>query len=401
MLLRANPQWVDVLEASYAAADDHSAWAERVCEAARTVFDAGAVVGMTALEHSASCVRMDMRLAAGVSPDMARGYAAMFAAAGPRAVRQIFYPPEPVTTHVELEPHIDADLADLMQRSRAPLGIRDCLGLVLHPKPGTAGVLFVGRDATIAIPRHARESLTRMLLHIEAGLRIRIHPQSVIAVLGVDGRALHRVEGAPDGDELAAGVKNIERARTRRHRSDLAAFDLWPALTSGRVSIVERFDGGRRCYLIVENAPATRALRAFTRGEVEVVTHAARGLSSKLIGYALGISSPRVSARLASATHKIGLATRLELVRIAAMLTRDPRSGLEDDALTAAERDVLELVGQGLTNAEIARMRSRSARTIANQVASLLRKTGSPTRRKLVTHAFSGASALRAGRPAT
>lgn len=401
MLLRANPQWVDVLEASYAAADDHSAWAERVCEAARAVFDPSAIVGMTALEHSASCVRMDMRLATGVSREMARGYAGMFADAGPRAVRQIFYPPGLVTTHVELEPHIDPDLVDVMRGSRAALGIHDCLGLVLHPKPGTAGVLFVGRDSTIAIPRHARELLTRMVLHVEAGLRIRLRPQSVLAVVGVDGRALHRIDGAPDRDELAAGVRGIERARTRRHRGDPAVFDLWPALTSGRVSIVERVDGGRRCYLIVENAPATRALRALTRGEVDVVTHAARGLSSKLIGYALGISSPRVSARLASATHKIGLATRLELVRIAAMITRDPRSGLDDDALTTAERDVLELVGQGLSNAEIARMRNRSARTIANQVASLLRKTGSPTRRKLVTHAFAGASAPRAGRTAT
>src|SRR5207253_2569995 len=103
----------------------------------------------------------------------------------------------------------------------------------------------------------------------------------------------------PNADDLGFHVKRIERARTRKQRREPAAFDLWPALTSGRVSIVERFDGRKRCYYVVDNAPATRRLRTFTRGEIDVVSHAARGLSSKLIAYALGVSAPRVSARLA------------------------------------------------------------------------------------------------------
>lgn len=66
------------------------------------------------------------------------------------------------------------------------------------------------------------------------------------------------------------------------------------------------------------------------------------------------------------------------------MLAPDPRADLADNALTDAEREVLELLQHGLSNKEIAKRRSRSVRTIANQVASLLRKTKSSSRRALL-----------------
>ncbi|MFO0741147.1 MAG: helix-turn-helix transcriptional regulator [Labilithrix sp.] len=53
--------------------------------------------------------------------------------------------------------------------------------------------------------------------------------------------------------------------------------------------------------------------------------------------------------------------------------------------LTAAEREVLGLLREGLSNEEIAQMRSRSARTVANQVAALLRKTGTRSRAELAS----------------
>jgi DNA-binding CsgD family transcriptional regulator len=52
--------------------------------------------------------------------------------------------------------------------------------------------------------------------------------------------------------------------------------------------------------------------------------------------------------------------------------------------LTPAEADVLALVVQGASNAQIARARGVSVRTIANQVASLLRKVGAGSRYELV-----------------
>ncbi len=52
-------------------------------------------------------------------------------------------------------------------------------------------------------------------------------------------------------------------------------------------------------------------------------------------------------------------------------------------SLTDAEREVLELVGRGPSNRAIAKARGTTERTIANQVASTLRKLKVPSRRAL------------------
>jgi DNA-binding NarL/FixJ family response regulator len=52
--------------------------------------------------------------------------------------------------------------------------------------------------------------------------------------------------------------------------------------------------------------------------------------------------------------------------------------------LTSAERDVLARVVRGESNQAIAQARKTSVRTIANQVASLLRKCGATSRFDLI-----------------
>jgi len=51
--------------------------------------------------------------------------------------------------------------------------------------------------------------------------------------------------------------------------------------------------------------------------------------------------------------------------------------------LSAAERQVLRLVLEGRSNAEIGSARATSQRTVANQVASIFRKLGVASRREL------------------
>lgn len=53
-------------------------------------------------------------------------------------------------------------------------------------------------------------------------------------------------------------------------------------------------------------------------------------------------------------------------------------------ALTDAERDVLVRITSGASNADIARARKSSVRTVANQVASLLRKLDARSRYELI-----------------
>src|SRR5262245_8797665 len=52
-------------------------------------------------------------------------------------------------------------------------------------------------------------------------------------------------------------------------------------------------------------------------------------------------------------------------------------------ALTAAEEAILQLICKGYSNAEIAKRRGTALRTVANQVAALLRKHGVQSRHEL------------------
>lgn len=56
---------------------------------------------------------------------------------------------------------------------------------------------------------------------------------------------------------------------------------------------------------------------------------------------------------------------------------------LEASALSPAEIEVARMAIGGLSNAKIAEHRGTSVRTVANQMASLLRKLGLSTRREL------------------
>jgi DNA-binding CsgD family transcriptional regulator len=234
------------------------------------------------------------------------------------------------------------------------------------------------------LSRHERRLLSQVTLHLESGVRLRRRPDAVRAVLAADGRILDRAD-AQDSSTMIDHVRRIEKSRTRAMRRDPEALDLWKALVAGASSIVERREGSKRHYLVLENAPSDRAHRALTRREVEIVRMAARGLPVKLIAYGLGLSSPAVSSALASAAHKLGLVSRLDLVRVASLLVDTPARAVDATVLTETEREIFELVRMGLTNEEIARRRSRSVRTVANQVASVLRKTGSASRRAVVT----------------
>lgn len=61
--------------------------------------------------------------------------------------------------------------------------------------------------------------------------------------------------------------------------------------------------------------------------------------------------------------------------------------GNESANLSSAESDVLRHLLAGRSNAEIATLRGCSARTVANQVASLFRKLGVRSRLELVARA--------------
>lgn len=371
--------WIEFIESVYEPADDDVTWAERLRDVGKSVFGDAQLFGMTAFQHDAACTSLRPLLTLGL-PRARSDLMAGAGLLGPTFIRAMFYPPQIVTTLRE----VPAGERDYMAKFRSGWGCVDGLGLCVHPEPGVPLVFYAGYDRVLELSPYQRRLLTRLALHLETAYRLRRRPAAVMAVVSAEGRILHREDGAPSSPTLSAHVARVERARTRRHRKLPDAVDLWRTLVDGRASLVERTEGSRRHYLVVENAPATQPIRALTSAEIDVVSYAARGLSGKLIAYALGVSEPIVSTRLASAAAKVGLSTRQELVRIAAIFSRDPRARFEETALTTTEREILTLLTQGLSNDEIATIRHRSVRTIANQVAALLRKTKTSSRRALV-----------------
>ncbi len=167
------------------------------------------------------------------------------------------------------------------------------------------------------------------------------------------------------------GTLHTANEETRNGDARLAA---WAALASGAYGVVVE----ERVYLFVTPARPSRPL---TPAELVVVDAAARALRGKEIAYTLGIAPSTVSATLSSAAAKLGLSST-DLARLARALVVGPNDANER-SLSDAEREVLALLLEGKSNAEIARARNRSIRTIANQVASILRKTDSASRHVL------------------
>lgn len=239
----------------------------------------------------------------------------------------------------------------------------------------------------LSISTRDRRLLVQVALHLEVGLRLRLKQGAEIGVLCPDGRVLHAegsLRGAATGRaELSHHVTQVERTRTRRERTASTATDAWSALVSGEWGIVERTDSdGKRHYVVIQTHCSPR-LKALSPLETQVAELSARGLTGKAVAYALGIARPAVSEALFSATLKLGLGSRTELVALFARLLGTPRDARLQSALTEAERDVLSLVRMGLTNAAIATARRSSERTVANQVAALLKKLVVPSRRAL------------------
>jgi len=107
---------------------------------------------------------------------------------------------------------------------------------------------------------------------------------------------------------------------------------------------------------------------------------------------------------LAAAREAFELADRIEAPALRAALIRErfarglavprpPRASTQANAygLTARELDVLALVAEGLTNAEVAQRLYLSEKTVGHHVSAVLRKTGEPTRARAAAAFRSGA----------
>lgn len=307
------------------------------------------------------------------------------------------------------------EAAALYRSGMQGAGVNDAL--VAFARDGETGAVKIVAPSRTPVVTHARSRAVwgRVMLHVAAALRLRRRvaagatPESV---LDERGRVVDGAEGSRSrGSRLVRALRSALRARSIERDDPERALGLWSGLLAGRYSAVDRFESdGRRFVVVYRNEPRSRAPhvpessaedpRALRAGERRVVELVALGASVKEAAYALGISSDAARQALELALRKLGLGGRSELAawfagaRTAVSL-RVGRADLEvlvtgshatlvlPDVLTQAEREVAESVVRGHTNAEIARARGTSVRTVANQMRTLFEKLGVGSRGEL------------------
>jgi len=384
-LLQARADWVGVLESLYAPVGDDASWARPILDAFNAVFQRADGVGLFVWTHDTNLktIEAGKSFTTGRAQSMVMRPDAILSFES-ELVDAFFNPPALANTHTELGQSLSPSGKAAFSKMQRAIDVVEVIGLVGRPEPGTIAVLAASVDRKTILSRHERRLLTELTLHLESAVRLRSRPRDIRAILTPDGAVVHR-ESGPASTALAARTREIEASRTRRRRRDPDAIALWNALVAGEVSVVEQYDGPRRQYAVLENAPSRRSNRSLTQREIETVRMASRGLPQKLIAYGLGLSPGAVSNALGQAAAKLGLRSRLELLNLASLLTDTARAPVDPASLTATEREIFELVRRGLSNEEIARRRARSVRTVANQVASILQKTDSPSRRAIAS----------------
>jgi DNA-binding CsgD family transcriptional regulator len=275
--------------------------------------------------------------------------------------------------------------------------------------PDGAGLelVIVAPRKEIGVVRPFDHHLARRVLpHFAVALRLRrsltglaLDSDCAEAVFDPEGRCVNAQGMAEPVDArelLRAAIVEIER---RRRPSTQETSEPRDALLAGRWSLVDRFEkDGRRYVVAYRNPPGVLDPRRLSPAERDVAARIAQGTSQSAVAAELGISPSTVASIANSVMKKLGLRSTRELPlfwRDAAgypvALGRGDLVGLcsagvpPAPGLTPAEREVLAGVIEGRSNRDIAEQRGASLRTVANQVAALLKKYRASSRVDLST----------------
>jgi DNA-binding NarL/FixJ family response regulator len=138
---------------------------------------------------------------------------------------------------------------------------------------------------------------------------------------------------------------------------------------------------------------APRRSRPLSERQQQVIDMAARGIPQKVIAYELGIAASTVGTHLRLALDRLHIERPQIALTVAASSGSVRPAPIDESALAVpgtlspAEADVVRAIIRGATNEQIAVERSRSIRTVANQVASAFRKLGVGSRGELYRRA--------------
>jgi DNA-binding CsgD family transcriptional regulator len=102
---------------------------------------------------------------------------------------------------------------------------------------------------------------------------------------------------------------------------EVAAASLWREMRAGGWSIVEEYERDGRRFLVARRVRAH--VDRLTAREREIVERVVSGASSKAIGLELGVAASTVAGHLANAMKKLGVPSRIALVRVYRFLAKE------------------------------------------------------------------------------
>ncbi len=298
------------------------------------------------------------------------------------------------------------------------LGITDIWGMNVPDARGGGLTIGCPERELREHPRAHFDAIASAADAIQAGQRLRGHVEGIDrsgseeAVFSPDGK-LADATGAARSPEarstLSDVVRRLDSSRARQARSQWSGEPVWPGIISGRWSLVQRVEtDGRRFIIAHANAKGVVNPRKLSPQEKEIANWAAAGLMNKEIASAAGCSVSSVEATLARVIKKLGLGSRLELVldyksaskslahHIGGLSADEPLVALESQPrlnfgadLTEAQQEVATMIAQSYSNAEIARRRGTTTRTVANQVRAIFERCQVQSRAELLARALS------------
>ena len=393
----------DILDAAYDLKGDNESWLQRLAVAASPFLPRGlSTVGYTSL----------------VGPDWSSSPVAV-SSVGNAAHEELCRRVVATMAGADLQRAYALGYASCSETFAAPFppasvlaGVGDFLSVMAIDGDGASVVVGVTLDRPQATTPHDRAKWKRIGAHLASAMRLRrsvtgLAPREPDAIHTPGGRCVH-AEGPTRSLEAREALRDAIARRERAKTSAPAAsteerLDLWQALVEGTWSLVDQEDsGGRRHVVAYRNPLPCSSDLSLSPREREVVQLIALGSTTKHAAYTLGVSPSAIAHRMRSALRKLRLPSAVELVKAYNHL----RSGAGDEnelrltgdlvahewvrsrdrfPLTPKERKVRDLLAQGLSNREIAKQSACAERTVANHVASILRKTGASSRRDVVS----------------
>lgn len=333
---------ISVAEQAYSLEGDGGRWLSGLCERTRSVLAPGAPIFGYTFELGTFNERLQrynpVDFSSIVTLDIPHEQARQQLERAPEAMIYVLSRTDCSTLSAQLDEAPD-DVFRVREYRNQIVEDPDLIGIVGVNPSGHGLCLVISLEEVTVLPGRTRSLWTHLAAHMATGLRLRralaLDADAALpdvgeageAVIDPGGRIAHAQGSARTAtarERLRRGAIAVDRARRRRPDMDPdEAIDLWQGLVRGRWSLVEQFDSdGRRFYVAHENPPNATAPRALSTRERQVVAYAAQGLSDKLIGYHLGIARSTVASHLARARRKLGVGSRVDLVRLAASLSK-------------------------------------------------------------------------------